>query len=590
VTLLIDLRKFSFRSKLRAAFLSVTILSILITGVFSYSITANILESNALKLTQDTVVKSAQTVDEKLRKLMLIMMTFMISQPFQDMLKDVSLGNHNQYYTHLSNLNNVFSQATIAEPLIQSIFISTPMGEFYPLTMNRNRQSSFFDTPLYNRIQQDKRNVWVEGHEDTLFVGKQRVISLVLEPIAEFPLKDVYVVVNIREDGLRNLVGSGTEGGSTRFLLNTEAKPVYSEPDPLVKQAVSTELVTRIAKDGSTGYVTYRLDKDTYFLNYARLRVDNWTIMAIQSKDHVLKDMIYVKWMILFITIVCFIVTVFISGALTSYLLAPLQGLQKVMKRVEGNDLSARFESRESDELAQVGFRFNRMLEQIVLLIDEVKEAEASKRTTEIKALSAQMDPHFLYNALNTIYWKLNLKQVDQSQKMVVSLSRLFQLGLNKGHEITTLDKEIEHVRQYLELQTYCYENLFEYDIQVRQPWLLELPVPRIILQPLVENSIMHGFRSMESGGYIAIDLDGDADQERWTIRVRDNGHGMDEAMVRSLYRQEPEQGYAVGNLISRLQLYYGDTAGVAIESEPGKGTTILISIPLKGDHPDEQP
>jgi two-component system sensor histidine kinase YesM len=143
VTLLIDLRKFSFRSKLRAAFLSVTILSILITGIFSYSITANILESNALKLTQDTVVKSAQTVDEKLSKLMLIMMTFMISQPFQDMLKDVSLGNHNQYYTHLSNLNNVFSQATIAEPLIQSIFISTPMGEFYPLTMNRNRQSSF---------------------------------------------------------------------------------------------------------------------------------------------------------------------------------------------------------------------------------------------------------------------------------------------------------------------------------------------------------------------------------------------------------------------------------------------------------------
>ncbi|MNH98618.1 Sensor histidine kinase YehU [compost metagenome] len=260
------------------------------------------------------------------------------------------------------------------------------------------------------------------------------------------------------------------------------------------------------------------------------------------------------------------------------------------MKRVEGNDLAARFESRNEDELAQVGFRFNRMLEQIVVLIDEVKRAETNKRATEIKALSAQMDPHFLYNTLNTIYWKLKLKQVDQSQKMVVSLSRLFQLGLNKGNEITTLDKELQHVRQYLELQTYCYEHLFEYDIQVRQPWLLELPLPRIMLQPLVENSILHGFRSMENGGRIRIEIDGDIEMEQWTVRVQDNGHGMDEATVRSLRWQGQEHGYAVSNLISRLQLYYGEKADLTIESSPGQGVTVTLSMPLKGEHIDVQP
>lgn len=593
MTSVLGINKLSFGSKLKSAFQAITILSILVTGGFSYYITSTIIENNAMKLTQDTVVQSAQIVDEKLGKLMLVMMTFMISEPFQNIMDDVSAGEDKRYFTHLSNLDNAFSQARIAEPLIHSIYISTPIGEFYPLAINRNRQTVFNETPLFERFNLEKRNIWVEGHEDMLFSGKNRVISLILEPIIDntINVKDVYVVVNIREDGIRKLLGTETVGGSSRFLLNAEATLVGLEQNPLVMEAVNSGLMGDIIKDEPTGYTSYELENDSYLLNYARLGINDWTVMAIQSKDHVLRDMIYVKWMILFITVCCFVVTVFVSGAFTRYLLKPLHGLQQVMKRVENNDLSARFKSKNEDELAQVGFRFNRMLAQIVLLIDEVKLAESNKRAAEIKALSAQMDPHFLYNALNTIYWKLKLKQVDQSLQMVVSLSRLFQLGLNKGNEITTLDKELQHVRQYLELQTYCYENLFEYDIRVRESSLMEMPVPRIMLQPLVENSIQHGFQDMESGGLITIDIDIDSELGHWTLSVQDNGCGMEIETIHSLQRQDPERGYAIGNLKSRLQLYYGDHAELNIlnPSPPGKGTIALITIPLKGMNPDVQ-
>jgi two-component system, sensor histidine kinase YesM len=584
---MLALNKVSFRNKLRTAFLSITILSILITSVLSYTITATILQNNALKLTQDTIVKSAQSVDEKLSKLMVVMMTFMISQPFQTMLKDVSVGNQSTYYTHMTNLDNVFSQARIAEPLIHSIYVSTPMGEFYPLTLNRNRQHAFQDSPLYERFQKEKRTVWVEGHEDLLFSGKQRVISLVLEPIADFPLKDVYVVVNIREEGLQRLVRSETDRQSIRFLLNTDAKLVSKEPDPLVTQVADSPMVEQIVLSGASGSTSYELGREDYLLNYARLGVNQWTIIAIQSMDHVLKDMIYVKWMIVAITAASFVLTLLVSGAFTRYLLKPLQELQKIMKRVEGNDLTARYHSRNEDELAQVGNRFNRMLEQIVRLIEEVKVAEASKRSTEIKALSAQMDPHFLYNTLNTIYWKLKLKKVDESQKMVVSLSRLFQLGLNKGQEITTLAKEIQHVSQYLELQAFCYEGLFEYDIVVEDPELLEVAVPRIILQPLVENSILHGFNSMESGGQITVRVAREPERDRWSMVVQDNGCGMEESMLRSMVHLSPEHGYAIGNLISRLQLVYGHEVELQVSSKLREGTTVYLSIPMKGDSTD---
>ncbi|WNS46742.1 sensor histidine kinase [Paenibacillus sp. MMS20-IR301] len=575
--------KQSFRSKLKNAFMAVIVLSVLMTGGLSYSISAAILEKNALKLTQDTVVKSAQIIDEKLNKLMLIMMTFMISQPFHDMMKDVVSGDTGKYYTHLNDLDNVFSQARIAEPLIHSIYVSTPIGEFYPSSMNRNRLTEFKDTFLYQRIDKEKKNLWVEGHEDMLFSGKDRVLSLILEPIFDTPVSGVYIIVNIREDGFRKLVSGDTGGGARSFLLNAAGQPVYSLKDPLVRQAVEGGNLNGMISSSQDRSNTFLLGGESYLLNYAHLGIADWTMTTIQSKAGVLKDMIYVKWMLVAVALAAFTVTMMVSGAFTRYLLRPLQGLMKVMKRVESNDLSARFESSSGDELAQVGMRFNRMLEQIVVLIGEVTEAEANKRAAEIKALSAQMDPHFLYNTLNTIYWKLKLGKVEESQRMVVALSRLFQLGLNKGREITTLSKELEHVRQYLELQSSCYEGLFRYDIYVEDEGLNRLPIPRILLQPLVENSILHGFRDLERGGIIEIEI---LDEGAcWRLIVRDNGTGMGEEQVRTLFRRESENGYAVSNLLRRLQLYYGDSAEFRVDSRPGGGTAVIIALPKREEH-----
>ncbi|OUS76538.1 two-component sensor histidine kinase [Paenibacillus sp. MY03] len=571
----------SLRNKLQIAFLAIIVISVLMTGGLSYYISAATMEKNALKLTQDTVARSAQIVDEKLNKLMLIMMTFMISQPFDEMLRDVVFGDDSRYYKHLSDLDNVFSQARVAEPLIHSIYVSTPIGEFYPSSMNRNRKSAFEDTFLYERIGHEKRNLWVEGHEDMLFSGKDRVISLILEPIFDTPVSGVYIVVNIREDGFRKLVQGDTGGGASSFLLDDEGETVYPPNERLVREAVDAGNL-RSMMDRSEGSQSFELNGETYLLNYAGIGIADWTMTTIQSRAGVLKDLVYVKWLIAAVALAAFIVTTLISGAFSRYLLMPLQGLMKVMKRVENNDLTARFESGSGDELGQVGHRFNRMLEQIVVLIDEVTEAQTLKRSAEIKALSAQMDPHFLYNTLNTIYWKLKLKQIEPSQQMVMSLSRLFQLGLNNGQEITTLSKELEHVRQYLELQLSCYEGLFTYEIHVREPELIALSIPRILLQPLTENSILHGFRDLKNGGRIEIEIDEEG--ELWTIVVRDNGKGMEEDVVRALFGLESRKGYAVSNLIRRLQLYYGDKATLEVNSEPEHGTEIRISLPKRGE------
>ncbi|MFD2379804.1 sensor histidine kinase [Paenibacillus xanthanilyticus] len=585
---MLTLNTLPFRRKLTFSFLAITIMAVLVTGGLSYTLSADILERKSKTLTQDAVNKTAQIVDEKLNKLMVVMMTFMISEPFKEMLRSVSAGEYDDYYRHLSNMDNVFSQARIAEPLIHSIYVSTPRGDFYPMSVNRNHTVTFKDTPMYDRILKAGHNIWVEGHEDELFTGRQRVISLVLEPITDttlYSVNDVYVVVNIRESGLRRLIGPDAVDGVTRLLVSGEGRPVTQETSPLIRQAVTSGMLRPIVQTaGDRGQVTEKLHGEPYFVNHASLSLNDWHIVSLQSKDHVLQDLIYIKWMIFIIAAGSLAAAALVSSGLIRYLLIPLGRLQTVMKRVESNDLSARFEVKGGDELAQIGMRFNRMLEQIVSLIDEVKEAETTKRATEIKALSAQMDPHFLYNTLNTIYWKLKLNKAEESQHMVVSLSRLFQLGLNKGQEFTTLTNEILHVKQYLDLQKYCYEALFHYEIYVSDPGLEELSVPRILLQPLVENSILHGFRDRESGGFIRIAIEQDEAARRCRITVSDNGAGVDEAAARAMLRQTTEKGYAIGNLISRLQLYYGEGASrIEIDSRLGEGMTVRIEIPLEG-------
>ncbi len=581
----------TFRNKLKLAFLAVTIMAVLVTGGLSYYIAADILEEKSLTLTQDSVVKSAQIIDEKLNKLMLVMMTFLISEPFNEIIASVSAGDSSDYFRHLNDMDNVFSQARVAEPLIQSIYVSTPIGDFHPLSINRNHHVAFQDTSLYERIVQEKRNIWVEGHDDQLFRGNDRVVSLVFEPVVDttlYAVKDVYVVVNIRENGLRRLVESDELRGTVRFLVNADGEPVLSGGSPLIAQWTGNGMISEIVRRGDAGQVTQELNHEEYLINYASLGISGWKIVSIQSKSNALQDLNYVKWMILIIILGCFVVITIVSSVLIRFLLKPLMGLQSVMKRIEQNDLNARFEVRSGDEIGQIGVRFNRMLDEIVSLIEDVEQAEMNKRATEIKALSAQMDPHFLYNTLNTIYWKLKLQKTEESRQMVMSLSRLFQLGLNKGQEFLPLESELEHVRQHLDLQKYCYEQLFDYSIDLLDPTLRQLRVPRIMLQPLVENSILHGFRDREDGGFIRIVIDSDQVAGICRITVSDNGVGVDEQTTAALLERTSERGYALGNLVSRLSLYYGDAEQwVTIDSTPGSGMVVSLSIPLKEGNSD---
>jgi two-component system sensor histidine kinase YesM len=312
----------------------------------------------------------------------------------------------------------------------------------------------------------------------------------------------------------------------------------------------------------------------------------------VQSKDQLLREVSQIK-QTAYLTMLGFVLlSLLFANKLTTVLLRPLYKLQTLMRRVEDNDLSVRFESKFQDEVAQVGSRFNRMLDEITRLIEDVRKGETEKRRSEMKALTAQMNPHFFYNTLNTIYCKSVLGENEDASAMILALSEMFQLSLNAGKELIPLQDELRHAEQYVAIQQISYENLFLYASEVEEEQLLQCLVPKIILQPLVENSILHGFRNRRSGGEIRVTVKSGDGILRLT--VEDNGEGIPSAKATDSpsveNRPRSRHGYALPNITHRLQLYFGNEAGMAMTSRPGEGTSVEIWLPIvEEEHKDER-
>ncbi|GGA04180.1 sensor histidine kinase [Paenibacillus marchantiophytorum] len=572
----------SLRQRLRISVLMLTILSIALTGIMSYWIAFRSTERGAFISSQNTLNKSARVLDEKLRHIIVAASSMMLSDPFKLAMDDVSANVAANYYTRLSSLQTPLGQMKLIEPSIQSVLIYTPVGELFATNDLRNSQVSLRDTTLARYLDRTDRVVWVEDHEDLLFSGKQRVISMVMKPVTDHNVRDVYVVVNVKEDAIRSVVTDDLlDHASTYFLISRGGETVLPINSP--RSAVQDDPVFLAQlQSQDRGFFKYNLAGKPYLVNYSRLTMtDNWTMVSLQTQSDLLRQVNKIKTTTLIIMLCCVVLAFILSNVISSVLLKPLHKLQGLMKKVENNNLEVRFSSHYKDEVTQVGLKFNRMLEEIASLIENVKDAEFEKRKMEAKALQAQIDPHFLYNTLNTILWKSESAQNHDVSEMIASLSLLFQLGLNGGNEMTTLSKEIDHVRQYLTIQQKCYEDLFQYTIEVEDDLLLEEAILKIILQPLVENSILHGFQEMEQMGVIRISITRSA--SCLLLKVEDNGAGMDVQPVMANMRVEhpPQKSYALRNVYGRLRLHYGSEANIELSSEPYVSTSVTLIIPL---------
>lgn len=567
--------RLSFQTRIQVTFIVLIVLAVSLTGGGAYWLASDIVQNNAAKSGQETIDKSKQVLDERMRHIAISVMTIMFSDVFKKTVQDVSLGDYSKYYQHLSSMQPLFAQIKLNEPLTQSVLISTPMGDFYETGNTRNIAEPFIGSELHLAHSEAKTDLWIAGHTDPYFTSHKQVISLVMKPITN--ADDIYIVVNVLESSFKDVMRANlSESYDDMILIKSDGTEVLQSSPRLWKFHMAD----------NHPILTTNNESD-YILSYTDLNVkEGWTLVSVQLKSEVLEQLNRIKWITLSVAGGCILIALLVSRMLMAFLMIPLHSLRALMKRVEANDLKVRFSSKYSDEFSHVGERFNRMLEEISGLIAMNEHIYKEKSKAELKALQAQISPHFLYNTLNTIYWKNQMQQSDRVGEMVLSLSRMFQLGLNGGNEKTTLANELTHVEQYLVLQQSCYENLFDYEINLIDESLRQEHILKLLLQPLVENSILHGFNNRREGGFIRITV---RKQDSCLIfAVSDNGKGMDVEDVRSRMNdpQVADSGhsYALRNIDYRLRLYYGEHASMTLYSEPNRETVVTLRIPLGGE------
>ncbi len=214
---------------------------------------------------------------------------------------------------------------------------------------------------------------------------------------------------------------------------------------------------------------------------------------------------------------------------------------------------------------------------------DQVKEEQKQLRKAEFELLQAQINPHFLYNTLDAIAWSAEAGNQDQVVSMVDSLSDFFRFSLSKGREIVSVRDELQHVKSYLEIQQIRYRDILAYEINVAKD-IYNYSIPKITIQPIVENALYHGIKNRKGGGRVSIT--GAENKNDFVIQIKDDGLGMDkdrlEEVRRGLIKDGPTKGevYGLYNVNQRIRLNFGEEYGLSIDSEFGKGTTILIRLP----------
>jgi two-component system sensor histidine kinase YesM len=286
--------------------------------------------------------------------------------------------------------------------------------------------------------------------------------------------------------------------------------------------------------------------------------------------------------------IICFTLIILLLAVIATFLIAhgltkPINKLSKLMAVVETGNLDIRFNTKYNDEIGTLTRQFNSMLERIQLLVRKVEEEQTQKRRMELKTLQMQIDPHFLYNTLDSIKFLADQKS-DNTSKMVMALGQFYKHCLSKGDGITTVGEEVDHLKSYLTIQKIRYFTQFDYQIEVDES-LLSCQTVKFILQPLVENAIYHGIKKKHGKG--VINIKGYREEDKLVFNVYDNGAGIAPARLEvirnSLKRSNTtnEVGIGVFNVHKRIVMNYGDEYGLSITSVQNEFTLLTVKHPI---------
>ena len=391
------------------------------------------------------------------------------------------------------------------------------------------------------------------------------------------------LVVDMNFSGIEQLFTKVNSGGMCYvYLMDQSGNIIYHPKQNLIySQLFDENNETAVGYEDGTHREEFQGEERIVAVK--TVGYTGWKIVSVIPRENLHKNWNEINMVWMTVLAIAILLLIFVNQFLSSKITQPIRKLEESVKQLE-LEFPEKIYVGGSEEIKHLGRTIRSMVEQMRKLMDDVVREQEEKRKNELDALQSQINPHFLYNTLDSIVWMIESERYEEAISMVTSLANLFRISLSKGKTIITVEEEFQHAKNYISIQKVRYKNKFEVSFALEEKLKNYLTI-KLIIQPILENAIYYGMEAMDGDGEILVqgyEKDGDI-----LIDIIDNGIGMPPEQVEHLLKEgssKRKRGSGIGlrNVDQRIKLYFGESYGLRIKSEPDVGTKVTIHLPMK--------
>ncbi|RED64817.1 cache domain-containing sensor histidine kinase [Cohnella lupini] len=585
------LKGFSFRNKLIVSFLLVSLLPVLMVQMISYYVSAGAMEKKIDNLVQANLLQTSKNLDTSLNAYADILFQIFTDDDVMELTKEINNPRTESPELSRRKLINILSSYSYAKEGIRSVAIFTSNGTLIcydqqtgtPYENLWSGVSDLTSLSVYQEAMAHKSGdlITPPAQIDSIYSKGQYGFHIArkLSDLNGASLEGIGVaVITVYESVLADAINlaasdpAGTDRLDNRNFLTDNEDRIVSSPD-------NGQMGMNISD--VTGKSTI---SNTFYNERSGLTINN-----LIDQNELFKEMYSMQRLSLYAGIAALVLSgiliYYFSGSLTR----SIRTVVRAMKVAQQGILNVKVDSETRDEISAIAFSFNKMMNTVNELMNETKMAVEKRKEAEIRALEAQINPHFLYNTLDSINWLAIEKDEHQISQMLKGLAQILRYSVKDSNKWVALQEELEWMNSYIYLQQHRFRSSFRFEVELDER-ALGYRVHKLLFQPFIENSIIHGFAGRKQGGILRISVIV-LDERFFEVRIEDNGTGMTEEKLAEILseRQKHENsltggGLGIRNVFDRVHMYYGPKANWELESILGEGTSIRIVLPIQGE------
>jgi two-component system sensor histidine kinase YesM len=571
------------RNKLFVSFLLLNILPLIVIGMLSYSKSSSLLQEKTNDYTTDLLSEVSKNLELNIREINRVYYSIFTNQEVRNTLLDANRGMMTQveYVSATKRMNEILLGYVVDRDDVYGVNLYSlnnmlfRSGEFQGRVTLSDRE--------WELIQNNQGNLqWMSLDNNQTVIG---AVSALYDPDS---LKRIgYFVISFREDSLYTKLSSNRfHDQGELFIMDDQMTIISHKNKKLIHTQPNYEYLRQIKPDVVQNHYEFDIDGITHVVSYQSIGNTNWKLVStIPLSKYSSPSIILKNWMITVIVLVS-VIALILAYYLANSISKPIRKLSKMMKNVERERWDVKFVYHWHDEIGILSHNFNRLIDRIRYLINQVYQSELLKQRSQLKYLMFQINPHFLFNTLETINWLARIQGAPEVGMLSKKLGDLMREGI-KGKEFVTFDQELDNVKKYIFIQQYRYADKCSVHFDIA-PDSYVVTVPRFIIQPIIENAMVHGLEMRIEGG--SIQVSSMIENKQLMITISDDGLGMDAhkleeiraALARGPSEEDAEFGIGLLNVHHRIRIHYGSSYGLSIDSVIEAGTVVRLTLPCE--------